>query len=242
MNNRLWVVLVTVAALASAQLVLQPGQTVYSTNGICTLGFPAGWYTFVTAGHCFPVGTPVYVNGYYIGYVSKVEVLSSKDPNNPSTDMGAIALVQQNTVAYNPTLYQSSSECRRLTADPYIVKGYALESSQLFWVGAPVIFNGALSGCIVLRVRYLPGTYPFTDDRGNTYYTRAFLVDVRTVLGDSGGPAALTDGSYLYQTPVWIGGTLIGQSVYNGGVYDYMATVQYGSLRIGVIPTPQSWR
>lgn len=230
-------VIIALSVTVAAQIVLQPGMRVTDgSTGYCTLGFPAGYYIFTTAGHCFNVGTRLYVGNTYIGYVGKREVPTSKDPSNPSTDLAAISLAQANTAAYSPQLYHTSSECSSLTGPPYLVQGYARESSYLFFQNAPVIFNGASSGCIVVYVRYLPRTYP-----AGEVYVRAFLVDPRMTGGDSGAPAALTNACYKSNTPVWIGGTHSGRGYYQGQLLGYEVTVEYGSARLSITPTPTSW-
>ena len=229
--------IMALSSIVVAQLVLQPGMPVTDiSTGSCTLGFPAGYYIFTTAGHCFNVGTRLYVGSTYIGYVSKREVPTSTNPNNPSTDLAAISLSQANSAAYSPQLYHTSSECSSLTGPPYLVKGYARESSYLFFQNAPVIFNGATSGCIVVYVRYLPRTYPL-----DSYYVRAFLVDPRMAKGDSGAPAALTNACYISNTPVWIGGTHSARAYYINQYYGYEVTVEYGSARLSITPTPTNW-
>lgn len=231
--------IMALSSIVVAQLVLQPGMPVTDkSTGSCTLGFPAGYYIFTTAGHCFNVGTKLYVGNTYIGYISKREVPSSTDPNNPSTDLGAISLSQANSAAYSPQLYYTSSECSSLTGPPYLVKGYARESSYLFFQNAPVIFNGAVSGCIIVYVRYLPGTYKLPL---SGHYVRAFLVDGRMSEGDSGGPATLTNACYTSNTPVWIGGTHFATLYYYGGLMGWEATVEYGSAKLSITPTPTNW-
>ncbi|MEM1788017.1 MAG: hypothetical protein QXY12_05675 [Pyrobaculum sp.] len=216
--------------------MLQPGMMVTNGSARCTLSFPAGDYIFTTAGHCFPIGARLYVDNRYIGTLSRREVPTSTDPNNPSTDLGVISLSQANTAAYNPRLHHTSSECSSLTGPPYLVRGYARESSYLFFQNAPVIFNGASSGCIIVYLRYLPGTYKYFN-----YYVRAFLVDPRMTRGDSGAPAALTNGCYTRDTPVWIGGVHSGRDYYNGQLLGFEMTVEYGSRRLSITPTPASW-
>jgi hypothetical protein len=56
-----------------------------------------------------------------------------------------------------------------------------------------------------------------------------------------GGPGALSNGCYISNTPVWIGGILCCDGNYNGTNYDWFVTVEYIFNMFGITPYPNSW-
>jgi len=172
--------------------------------------------------------------GYTLGRSDRVA-----DPWGYNTDAARVALDSTVVFPQTPTLYYQSSECSRLTGPPYVVKGYARSSPYLFLQGAPVIFNGVGSTCIVLSVKVPPGRL-WNPPLGT--YVYAFLTEPRQQSGDSGGPASLSNGSYLRNTPVWIGGIHMGRFTYtDGNVYGWEVSVDYIFNLFLVQPYPNSW-
>jgi len=233
------------SAAAMAQVYVTPGQPLKNDAGYGTLGAlaTAGSNRYiVTAGHLsnsWSTGVPFYTlygGGWvYIGRSDRVA-----NPQGTATDAARVALVSTVVFPQTPTLYYQSSQCSRLTGPPYVVKGYARSSSYLFWQGAPVIFNGITSGCIVLHVKVKPGLYMNLDSAA---YLQAFLTEPNVQDGDSGGPATLTSASYLSNTPVWIGGILCctGRYAGDGNNYAWMVSVDYIFSLFGLTPYPNSW-
>jgi len=235
------------SAAAMAQVYVTPGQPL-STDSSGTSGGTLGALAtagssryIITAGHIsndWKTGVPFYTlyggRWVYIGRSDRVA-----DPWGYNTDAARVALTTNVLFPQTPTLYFQSSECSRLTGPPYVVRGYARSSSYLFWQGAPVIFNGVGSTCIVLSVKVPPGR--LWNPRLGTY-VYAFLTEPRQQSGDSGGPASLSNGSYLRNTPVWIGGIHMGRFTYtDGNVYGWIVSIDYIFNLFLVQPYPNSW-
>jgi len=229
---------------AMAQVYVTPGQPLKTDAGYGTLGAlaTAGSNRYiVTAGHLsnwWSTGVSFYTlyggSWVYIG-TSDMAV----DPWGYNTDAARVALTTNVLFPQTPTLYFQSSECSSLTGPPYVVRGYAGSSSYLFWQGAPVIFNGITSGCIVLHVQVLPRLL-WCPDLGT--YVYSFLTEPRQQSGDSGGPATLSNACYLSNTPVWIGGIHMGRFHYtDGNVYGWEVSIDYIFNLFGVTPYPNSW-